>query len=134
MTRSMRCAFGCFSPLIICATLAFGVDTPSSLTAAPAGTGSPSGAAFATFHSMSLYYNPDSTLQPPQGNKIWVHYRKSSDAASAWSDAYPMWWDTRTVYLHQGRGSIDNLQPNTKYVIEVGVGPDTGPITWLHYL
>jgi hypothetical protein len=62
MTHAMRRAFGCLFALLAIAAPAFG-EQGSSLPAAPDGQAVP------TFHSMSLYYNPDSSHTPPTGNK-----------------------------------------------------------------
>src|SRR5438094_5160680 len=67
-----------------------------------------------TFHSMSIYFNPESMNPPhtPPNDKIWMRYRKTTDPETAWHQGWPLWYDTRTSSdgqllpdTYKGRGS-----------------------------
>jgi hypothetical protein len=100
-----------------------------------------SGAAVATFHSMSLYYNP---ANAPSGDQIFVRYRLATDDPSApgftWKQGHPLWYDSRNdstgqpLYPYRGRGSVVNLEPNTQYVFEVGTGASYDSAAWLNHI
>ena len=100
-----------------------------------------SGVAVATFHSMSLYYNP---ANAPSGNQIFVRYRLASDDPNApgftWKQGHPLWYDSRNdangqpLHTYRGRGSVVNLEPNTHYVFEVGTGASYASATWLNHI
>jgi PKD repeat protein len=100
-----------------------------------------SGVAIATFHSMSLYYNP---ANAPSGDQIFVRYRLATDDPSApgftWKQGHPLWYDNRNdsngqpLHPYRGRGSVVHLQPNTKYVFEVGMGASYATATWLNHI
>ncbi len=105
---------------------------PSTPDAQQAGIGK----AVATFHSMSLYYNPASA---PSGGQIWMRYRRSTE--SAWREGWPLWYDSRDSssgpllpYAYKARGSAVYLQPGTKYFFEFGTGSSYANANWLHYV
>jgi PKD repeat protein len=120
------------------ATNASGTSAPSTQTimvTAPGGgtvgtgcTNPPSsaagnGVAIATFHSMSLYYNPPSA---PANGQISVRYRKGADDPNTWKQGHPLWYDSRSVHGFHGRGSVVQLQAGTAYVFEVS----TDNVNW----
>ena len=100
-----------------------------------------SGVAIATFHSMSLYYNP---ANAPSGDQIFVRYRLATDDPSApgftWKQGHPLWYDSRNdgngqpLHPYRGRGSVVHLQPNTGYVFEVGIGATYASASWLNHV
>jgi PKD repeat protein len=93
-----------------------------------------SGVAIATFHSMGLYYNPPTA---PTGDQIFMRYRQGSDdpnAAGAWKQGHPLWYDSRANHAYRGRGSVVHLQPATQYVFEVGIGASYASANWQHHI
>jgi PKD repeat protein len=96
-------------------------------TVPPSTSAVASGVATATFHSMSLYYNPPSA---PAGDQIFVRYRKGSDDpnVAGWKQGHPLWYDGRSVHGFHGRGSVVLLQPGTAYVFEVSIDN----VNWQH--
>ena len=76
-----------------------------------------------TFHCIGIsWYHADGSPT----NTCSVQYKVQG--TETWSDALPLWWDTRTdsPYLTpEYRGSIVNLQPNTTYDIKLTL--DSGP-------
>ena len=121
---------------------------PNTITATPPQAGacvrSPlpsSGTAIATFHSMSLYYNPPSA---PGNNQVFVRYRLATDDPNAssftWKQGHPLWYDARNdssgqpLHPYRGRGSVVHLQPGTQFIFEVGTGADYATATWLNHI
>jgi PKD repeat protein len=107
-----------------------------------------SGFTRATFHSMSLYWNPPgfNDTNPPPGNQIFVRYRRATEDSSApgfaWKQAWPMWYDVRNSttgwgtlpYQFRGRGSVVYLTPGTRYIFELGTGANYEAANFTHYL
>jgi PKD repeat protein len=135
-------SFGPSAPFTQTITLTGGTEFPSSLP-----DGVQAGVAVApvpTFHSMSLYYNGSFTAaNPPPGSKVFVRYRAATQdpgaAGFVWKQGYPLWYDVRTTgpvppYPWRGRGSVVMLQPNTKYVFELGTGTTYETAQWQHSL
>src|SRR6202171_5356462 len=94
-----------------------------------------SGVAIATFHSMSLYYNPASA---PSGNQIFMRSRLATDnpntAGFTWKQGHPLWYDTRPLHTYRGRGSAVHLQAGIQYIFEVGAGTDYSTAAWAHHI
>jgi len=75
----------------------------------------------ATFESIGLY---GKTQADPGPAGCPVKYRKKDEAA--WKEGLPLWYDARN---RECRGSLVQLQPGTKYEIEVG-GKTIVASTW----
>jgi len=71
-----------------------------------------------TFESIGLYWTPSSPSDCP------VRFRKAGD--SAWREGLPLWYDARN---RECRGSLVQLEPGTKYEIEVS-GARITTTTW----
>lgn len=90
-----------------------------------------------TFHSIGLYWTPhakgSTTLVAPTGNAVKIRYAKVTD--TAWKDGHDMWYDARALAGRpkEARGSIVMLEPNTQYIVQLGLPPSTagGSITWV---
>lgn len=100
-----------------------------------------SGVAIPTFHNMGIYFNvssaPPSSTQPWPGPKVWLRFRRAD--VSTWTEGQPLWYDARQSgtslpYIYNCRGSVVNLQPNTKYVFEVGIGASYATANWSHHM
>lgn len=92
------------------------------------------GSAVPTFHSMSLYYNPQSATT---NETVWMRYRRSNE--STWREGWRLWHDPRTTgnalpYAYRARGSAVYLQPNQKYYFEFGTGSSFATATWHHHV
>src|SRR3954467_1973510 len=77
--------------------------------------------AIATFESIGIYWTPPSD---PGAAGCATQFRKSGD--SAWREALPLWFDARN---RECRGSLVQLEPGTKYEIQVG-GTHFNAATW----
>ena len=118
-----------------------GTDNPPGSGSDPAGS---LGLAVPTFHSMGLYYNPESepancTTTDGSGCKIWMRYRRASELDTAWREGFPLWFDPRTSgnqlpYAYRARGSAVYLEPGTKYYFEFGTGSSYAAANWQHYV
>jgi len=93
--------------------------------------------AITTFQSIGLYWTPhaigSTTLVVPAGNAVKIRYAKLTD--SAWKDGHDMWFDNRALggRPQEARGSIVELDPNTQYIVQLGLPPTTtgGNVTWV---
>jgi len=68
--------------------------------------------AVATFESIGLYWTPPADPGP---GGCPVRFRRTGE--TAWRDALPLWFDARE---RECRGSLVQLQPGSRYEIEVG--------------
>src|ERR1043165_2246042 len=75
----------------------------------------------ATFESIGLYWKPPSD-PGPQG--CAVRFKKAGE--SSWREGFPLWYDARN---RECRGSLVQLEPGTKYEIDVG-GKVFSSTTW----
>ena len=75
----------------------------------------------ATFESIGLYWKPPADPGPAG---CPVKYRKHSERE--WKDGLPLWYDARNG---ECRGSLVQLEPGTKYEVEVG-GKKITAATW----
>ncbi len=88
--------------------------------------------AVSTFHCLGVYWSP---LGGSRDNSCQVRYRPQG--STAWKEALPLWYDDRTVgkYPRGYRGSIVNLEPGTRYEIQLkllktGTEEDLTAETW----
>jgi hypothetical protein len=77
--------------------------------------------AVATFESLGVYWTPGADPGP---NGCPIRFRRSADAA--WREGLALWFDARNG---ECRGSLVQLEPGTKYELEVG-GQRFSASTW----
>jgi hypothetical protein len=68
--------------------------------------------AVTTFESIGVYWTPPSD---PGAAGCAIRFRKAGDGA--WREGLPLWFDRRNA---ECRGSLVNLEPDTRYEIQVG--------------